>query len=153
MRCVAIVVSLSLLAASRADAAPVRGEGRGGALVWPTPPRPTMTDCAKPEPRPRDGRRLLIAGGIIAGLGLIPVITGIYTRVKYGACGSSGGLCLDGTGQLAGGGVVMGIGAILLTVGGVRYSRHKQSRETARLTPHLARTPHGGAIAGLQIQF
>ena len=113
----------------------------------------SRVDRANPEARPRTGRGLLIAGGIVAGLGLAPMISGIHTRVKYGACGSSGGFCLDGTGQLAAGGVMIGIGAILLTVGGVRYHRYKRSRATARLLPHVARTAHDGVIAGVQLQF
>jgi hypothetical protein len=151
---VCIRLCLALFGTSLVPAPAGAAPARPGVLTWPTPSRPTLAPCAKAEERPKTGRGFLIAGGIIAGLGLIPLSTGIYTRVKYGPCGDGGGfICLDGTGQLAAGGVLVALGAIFLTVGGVRRHRFREARAAAQLQPHLARTAHGGAVAGLQLRF
>jgi hypothetical protein len=145
---------LALFVSSLVPAPVSAASARPDVLTWPTPSSPTRVPCARAEERPKTGRGLLIAGGIIAGLGPIPLSTGIYTRVKYGPCGDGGGfICLDGTGQLAAGGVLVAIGAIFLTVGGVRHHRFQTARAAAQLQPHLARTAHGGAVAGLELRF
>lgn len=94
---------------------------------------------------PRDGNGMLVGGGISLGLG---ALQGVTTGVSYAA-----------TGNVSPFGIALavgwtGVGAALLTVGGIRHRRFQQwrSERHVRATPFAGPT-RGGATFGVSGRF
>lgn len=143
---VCLAVALVCSSPAAAGAAP----GRAG-LVWPAPARPRLRPCAAEQPL--TGTGLLITGGALAGVGLIPLISGAVAAANYEPCDPELFFCQrrDGAGRMGVGGALIGLGTIFLVVGGVWRYRYKHPL-AALVRPHVGRTP-GGGVVGVQLRF
>jgi len=100
------------------------------------------------------GRGFLIAGGVVTGVGIFPLLLGAALRADYDP-DSNKLLNPNGTGLLISGGALALLGITFLIVGGaLRGSYNRSRRQThVRWAPHVARTSHASLVAGLHLQF
>ena len=133
----------------------------------PAPPPPPTPAAPAPPPPPPPGRNLIIAGGVLAGVGVIGFITGLGLYVRsssdYGtfqnstdeleqlmAKSSAQSYGYGSTAAYAVGAAFVGVGAALIGVGARKLVAHRRSTLTPAASAALL---PGGAAAVLTGAF
>lgn len=123
-----------------------------GPIERPTHGPPLVSPVEEEPPR---GLGMLVAGSVLAGIGLPATLAGGITMLVAGPADDRASRVVSGIGAmiLIPGAVLLAVGTPLTVVGARRYHRWRRWQRQHAMTPSLARTSLGAWTVGLRLEF